>query len=92
LPRAEFDALLAEELNVISDKMEQLGMRLCEQDEVVQRCLHDLQEIDRLAQQQRQIAQLIGSKECALDQINLEYLRDRIDLAIHIRQNADKGS
>ena len=86
LPGAEIDALLADELTGISDRLEELGTRLCLQDEVVQRYFLELQEIDRLAQEQRQIARLLRAPDRSLQWIELEHMRHRLSLAIDARR------
>lgn len=82
--------MLADELNDISDRLEELGARLCLQPEVVQRHFTDLQEIDRLAQEQRQIARLLLSEDRSLHVIDLDHLRQRVTAGIDRRLQARK--
>lgn len=73
-------SLIANELEMIREVLEQFGMQLCANMEVVQRYSEVLQGIDELAQRNENLARLLRAPamEPAIDSISLENLRNRL--------------
>lgn len=73
-------ALVANELERIREVLEQFGMQLCANLEVVQQHGDVLQGIDELAQRNENLARLLRAPamEPAIDTISLESLRNRL--------------
>lgn len=86
-------ALIANELDSIREVLEQFGMQLCANLEVVQQFGEVLQGIDELAQRNENLARLlrVPAMEPALDTISLESLRNRLldGVADHLAECPD---
>ena len=73
-------AALAEVMVELGCEIEQLGAVLCTDAEIVSRHARELQAIDLIAQMQQAIAALLDADcmTCAIDEMRLEGLRDRL--------------
>lgn len=56
-------AKLAHELDLMREDMEEIGVHLCLDDEVMQRCLTHLQRLDELSQRAGWIAELLRASD-----------------------------
>ena len=68
---------VSEVLLELSSEIEQLGAVLCEDSEICERHAALLQQIDRIAQTQRGLADIVAAPnpELAIDAVNLDRLR-----------------
>lgn len=73
-------ALIAEELDVIRGKLEDMGENLCNEPIFVTQYCDTLQAIDELSQRHENLARLLRSEdmEASIDSITLESLRNRL--------------
>lgn len=73
-------ALIAQELDVIRSKLEDMGENLCNEPIFVTQYCDTLQAIDELSQRHENLARLLRSvdMEAAIDSITLESLRNRL--------------
>lgn len=73
-------AALAEVMVELGCEIEQLGALLCADAELVGRHARELQAIDLIAQMQQALARLMDADcmTCAIDEMRLEGLRDRL--------------
>lgn len=71
---------LALELDQMRDDLEEIGVSLCFDEEVMQRCMSFLQRLDELGQRSNWIAELVRSDDpvSRIDDITLGSLADRL--------------
>lgn len=88
-------ALVANELDAIRDRLEDVGAELCMTPAVVTSHLESLQGIDELAQRSQNLALLLRADEMegAIDAITLESLRNRLldAVANYLAALAERG-
>jgi hypothetical protein len=81
-------ALVADELDRIRGLLEDLGIMLCGDDEIVRRYTEVLQGLDELSQRNENLARVLRASDMigAAGEITLGSLRDRMVEAIEFRQ------
>ena len=71
---------IAAELDQMRENLEELGVSLCMDEDVMMRCLDQLQRLDEMGQRSTWLAELVRSDdpESRIDDITLQALADRL--------------